>query len=119
MTDAVGIVSFIWQGQKYDAIKGSSLRLPDMQNVTQIAGATGYPSKQFQIGEAKATPLLLEGMSLAAFTPRDRGELQIVADTGQKWVIPAAYILSAPTMTDDGGKMPITWNFATYEEILN
>ncbi|MFT8783767.1 phage tail tube protein [Acetobacter syzygii] len=88
------------------------------QNVAQVAGDTAHHSQQFQPGETKATPMLLKGQSLAAFNPGGEGELQVQADTGQVWTFPDAFILSAPTMTDDGGKMPVTWNCSTYTELL-
>lgn len=118
MAQSVGILTIWWKGVKYDCAKGSSLRLPGMQNVTQVAGTTAHRSQQFQPGEVKATPLLLKGQSLAAFIPDDEGELQAQADTGQVWTLPDAFLLSAPTMTDDGGKMPVTWNCSTYTELL-
>lgn len=117
-SNSVGILSIWWLGVQYDCQKGSSLRLPAMQNVTQVAGYTAHRSRQFQQGECKATPLLLEGQALSSFSPGDSGELQVVADTGQSWVFPDAWILSAPTMTDDGGKMPITWNMNVGREIV-
>lgn len=119
MSISVGIVTIWWKGQQYDCQKGSSVRLPGTRNVTQVAGRTAHRSQEFQAGEIKATPLLLQGMSLAAFSPGDEGELQAQADTGQTWVFPDAFITDAPTMTDDGGKMPITWNCSTFEEIVN
>ncbi|GBQ23503.1 hypothetical protein AA0472_1119 [Acetobacter estunensis NRIC 0472] len=117
MAVSVGILSIWWKGVQYDCQKGSSLRLPAMRNVTQVAGFSAHRSRQFQQGQCKATPLLLEGQSLSQFNPGDEGELQVVADTGQSWVFPDAYITDAPTMTDDGGKMPITWDMSTFEEI--
>ncbi|MEE8659936.1 hypothetical protein CGLAMM_01105 [Acetobacteraceae bacterium EV16G] len=32
--------------------------------------------------------------------------------------MPDAFILDKPTMTDEGGKCPVTWNAGTYQEIL-
>ncbi|OUJ13100.1 phage tail tube protein, partial [Acetobacter sp. DsW_063] len=90
MADSLGILTIWWLGTRYDCQKGSSLRLPAMKNVTQVAGYTAHKSKEFQAGEAKATPLLLQGQSLAAFNPGDSGELQILADTGQSWTFPDA-----------------------------
>ena len=118
MAQSVGILRIWWKGVKYDCTKGSSIRLPTYQNVTQVAGDTAHRSENFQPGEVKATPLLLKGQSLAAFNPGSEGELQVQADTGQVWTFPDAFLLSAPTMTDDGGKMPVTWNSSTYTELL-
>lgn len=118
MAQSVGIVAIWWNGQKYDCQKGSSLRLSGVRNVTQVAGMTAHRSQEFQAGEVKATTLLLKGQSLATFSPGDEGELQFKADTGQTWVSPDAFITDAPTMTDDGGKCPVTWNFSTYSEIV-
>lgn len=118
MAQSVGILRIWWMGTQYDVIKGSSLRLAGARNVTQVAGYSAHRSQEFQPGEVKATPLLLRGQSLATFTPGAEGELQVQADTGQSWTIPDAFILDAPTMTDDGGKMPITWNFSTYQELI-
>ncbi|NHO33330.1 phage tail tube protein [Acetobacter fallax] len=116
MAESVGVLSIWWLGTQYDCQKGSSIRLPAMRNVTQVAGYTAHRSREFQQGQVKATPLLLVGQSLETFNPGDEGELQVLADTGQSWVFPDAYITDAPTLTDDGGKMPITWEMSTYSE---
>lgn len=118
-SNSVGILSIWWNGTQYDCQKGSSLRLPGFRNVTQVAGYTAHRSQEFQAGECKATPLLLEGMGLSTFTPGDSGELQVVANTGQSWVFPDAWITDAPTMTDDGGKVPVTWNMNVGQELID
>ncbi|MBM9400381.1 phage tail tube protein [Gluconacetobacter azotocaptans] len=118
MAKSVGVIRVWWQGTQYDCIKGSSIRLSGARNVTQVAGYSAHRSQEFQAGEVKVTTLLLRGQSLAALMPGPEGELQVVADSGQTWTIPDAFILDAPTMTDDGGKCPITWNFSTYQELI-
>jgi len=33
--------------------------------------------------------------------------------------MPAAVLMDVPTMTDDGGKIPCTFNFGTYSELVS
>jgi len=119
MSQGVGIVRLWWNGTQYDVLKGASLRLPALRNVAVPAGYKLNRSQEFQGGEIRATVMVLAGMSLATFSPGAEGELQIQSDTGQTWVFPDAFILDAPTLTDDGGKAPVTWNASSYSELLS
>ena len=114
----VGIFSAWWKGQKIEIKSGATLRLPGNQNKTETAGGTGFRYGQYQIGQFKCTAVLPKGGSLAAFTPDDEDELQVMSDTGQQWVFPDAYILDAPDLADSGGNVPLTFNMNTYKELL-
>lgn len=116
MAQALGILKIWWQGQQYACQQGSSLKLPGMKNTTIVAGYSAHRAQSFSPAEIKATPLLLKGMTMAEFTPGSEGELQVQADTGQTWTFPDAYILDAPSVSDGGGKMPVTWNASTSTE---
>lgn len=115
----VGIITAVWGGTTYNCVKGSTLRLPGMRNTAQPAGKAFNYSQQFQPGEAKLTFQVKTGDSLANFMPGSSAELQLQADTGQTWTMPAAVLMDVPVMTDDGGKIPCTFNFGTYSEIVS
>ncbi|GBQ15258.1 hypothetical protein CFR78_04215 [Komagataeibacter rhaeticus] len=115
----VGVFRAWWNGQQIEIKPGATVRLPGTQNKTEIAGGTGFRYQQYQVGQFKCTPVLVKGSSLAAFQPGDEGELQVLADTGQQWVFPDAYILDAPDLADSGGNMPLTFNMNTYKELLS
>ncbi|MBY4640286.1 phage tail tube protein [Gluconacetobacter entanii] len=115
----VGIFTVWWKGLKIEMKTGSTLRLPGNQNKTETAGGTGFRYQQYQVGQFKGTAILPKGTSLAAFQPDVEDELQVMADTGQQWSFPDAYLLDAPDLADNGGNMPLTWNMNTYKELLS
>ncbi|RUT27399.1 hypothetical protein C0V97_01115 [Asaia sp. W19] len=117
MAATVGIVRLWWAGTQYNVVKGSSIRLSGIRNVTQVAGYQAFRSAEFQAGEVRATLLIAKGMKLSSLMPGEEQELQWQADTGQLYTSPDAFILDAPVLSDDGGKAPVVWNFSSYIEL--
>ncbi|OUI86138.1 hypothetical protein HK19_06065, partial [Acetobacter persici] len=86
-----------------ECVTGSTIKLPGYKNNTQVTGSTVQRYQSFAAGEVKATPVLKKGMKLSTFTADDEGELQVKCDTGQAFVLPDAFILDNPTLSDQGG----------------
>ncbi|OUI87897.1 hypothetical protein HK19_01000, partial [Acetobacter persici] len=86
-----------------ECVTGSTIKLPGYKNNTQVTGSTVQRYQSFAAGEVKATPVLKTGMKLSTFTADDEGELQVKCDTGQAFVLPDAFILDNPTLSDQGG----------------
>lgn len=119
MAQTVGIIEIWWKGVQYECVTGSTIKLPGYKNNTQVTGSTVQRYQNFAAGEVKATPVLKKGMKLSAFSADDEGELQVKCDTGQAFVLPDAFILDNPTLSDQGGKAPVTWNAGLFQEIVS
>lgn len=119
MAQTVGIMTIWWMGVQYECVSGSSIKLPGTKNNTQVTGGTVQRYESFAAGEVKATPVLKKGMKLTAFNAGDEGELQVKCNTGQAYVLPDAFILDNPTLSDQGGKAPVTWNAGLFQEVVS
>ena len=119
MAQTVGGLYIWWRGKPYECVDGSTIKLPGWKNNTQVTGSTVQRYQSFAAGEVKCTPVIKKGMSLDAFDTDQEGELQVKTTTGQSWVLPDAFILEKPTMSDMGGKAPITFNAGLYKEVIS
>jgi hypothetical protein len=120
MTQTVGILDIYWNGAKIEAEKGATLKLSGYKNNAVNAGRKTHRAQEWMAGEAKCTTVLRAGDALTAYLPGAEGELQVKCDTGQVYTSPDAFIVDVPTVTGgEGGKVQITWNFSTYEELVS
>ncbi len=118
MAQTLGIIDIYWAGQQLDAEKGSTVRLPANKNNAVPVGHKLHRAVEFQGGEATATVVLRAGDKLGMYQPGAEAELQMKLDTGTTVTSMDAFLLEAPTATGgEGGKMKLTWNFSTYQEV--
>ena len=119
MAQTLGIIDIVWKGTKIPTEKGATFKPGGLKNNTVLAGRQAHRSQEFIASEIKATTVLRRGQSLLALLDMSEGELQVVCDTGQTYVMPDAFLVDKPDITGgEGGKVSLTWNAGEPEELL-
>lgn len=120
MAQSLGIVEIIWRGTNIPIQKGAKFILPGFKNNSVVAGRKAYRSQEYAAGKATATTVLARGTSYGSLYDEGEGELQIRCDTGHVYTCPEAFLQDGPPeISDDGGKLELSWAISTYEEILS
>ena len=118
MTQTVGIIDAIWNGQKIPLEKGATFNPGGRKNNTIIAGRQVFRSQEVVASKLDGTTVLARGQRLADVVPDGEGELQVICDTGQVFVVPDAFRTEVPDITGgEGGKVKIVWNGSPATEI--
>lgn len=116
----LGIIDLFWRGENIPVEKGSSIRLGGIKNNTVTLSRAVGRAQEFQGTEVKAKTILRKGQSALDLFSEEEGELQVVCDTGQTYVIPDAFLTGdRPTMTGgEGGAIDLTWAGSTAQEVI-
>lgn len=119
MTQVLGIVDIVWRGRTLSVEKGASIRPGGIKNNPVTYGRTVGRAQEYQGSEVKGTINLERGQRWGNTWDPGEGELQVVCDTGQTFVIYDAFLSGdIPTITGgEGGKMEMTWSGGSAEEI--
>jgi hypothetical protein len=119
MTQSLGVVDITWRGVKYPCEKGATFKQGGLVNKVVYAGRQTFRSQEPMASEVKFSTPLTGAMSLGAFSDGQEGELQFICDTGQTYVSPNAFVVGQVEITGgEGGKMTVTFNANTAEELL-
>ncbi len=120
MAQVVGIIDLVWNGTKVAIKPGSgSLKIGGLVNKEITAGRSIHRAQLMQPAEVQGTTVLAKGQSLAALFDSDAHELQVVADTGQSFIVSEAFLIDAGNLQDkDGGDVKMTWRGTAAVEVL-
>ncbi len=120
MVQVLGIVDIIWRGRNLPVEKGAKLRKGGMKNNAVTYGRKVGRAQEFQGSEVTATTNLEAGQRLGNLLDPGEGELQVVCDTGQTFVIGDAFLADdMPEITGgEGGKIELKWAGSAAEEVL-
>jgi hypothetical protein len=114
----VGVIDAIWQGTKIPLEKGATFNPGGYKNNTVIAGRQVFRSQEVVPSKLEGTTVLQKGQTFTAMFPETEGELQVICDTGQIFIVPDAFRLDVPDVTGgDGGKVKVTWNGSAAQEM--
>lgn len=118
MTQTVGIIDAIWNGTKIPLEKGATFNAGGLKNNMVVAGRQVFRSQEMMPSKLEGTTVLAKGQTLTGMFPDSEGELQVICDTGQVFVVPDAFRLDVPDITGgEGGKVKVTWNGSPAVEI--
>lgn len=118
MAQSLGIIDIVWRGRQIKVEKGAKLRLGGIQNKTVTYGRGAARAQEFVESHAECTTILMRGERASDIYTTEEGELQLQLDTGQTIVAHDAWMTERPDMVgEEGGKIPLKWNFGAYEEI--
>jgi hypothetical protein len=119
MGQTLGIIDLVWQGAKIplDA-KSGTITLGGLKNTGLVAGRQVHRSQEYEMSMVEATTPLFAGQTLSNLFTNTEGELQVVCDTGQSFIIPDAFLTTTGNATaGDGGKVKLQWNGSQALEI--
>jgi len=121
MTQVLGIVDIVWRGRQLSVEKGAKFRLGGIKNNAVTYGRKVGRAQEYQGSEVTATINLEKGQRWGNLWDPTEGELQIVCDTGQTFVIGDAFLTDdIPEITGgEGGKIELKWAGSSAEEILS
>jgi hypothetical protein len=120
MAQTLGIIDLVWNGTKIQVEKGATFKPGGIKNNSVIAGRQVHQSQEYIASEVKGTTVLMAGQSLLALIATTAGELQVVCDTGQTYVMNDAFLVDRPDVTaGEGGKVNLTWNAGEPQELLS
>ncbi len=118
MAQSLGVVEVVWAGVKFPTEKGATFRQGGLVNKAVTAGAQVSRSQEMMPSRVQCSTPFMTGMSIAAIRAVAEGELQLVCDTGQTFVIASAFLVDQPEITGgEGGKLTLTWEGGEAEEL--
>ncbi|QXZ71870.1 phage tail tube protein [Agrobacterium sp. S7/73] len=120
MTQVLGIVDIVWRGRNIPVEKGAKFRKGGIKNNAVTYGRGVGRAQEYQGSQVTATTHLERGQRLGSLLDPGEGELQIVCDTGQTYVLNDAFLEGdIPDVTGgEGGKIELKWAGGSPEEIL-
>jgi len=120
MSQTLGIVDIVWRGRNIPVEKGAKFRAGGIMNNAVTYGRKVARAQEYQGSEVTATTNFEKGQRLGNLLDPGEGELQVVCDTGQTFVINDAFLVGdRPDVTGgEGGKIELKWAGGTPEEIL-
>ncbi|MDO9501389.1 phage tail tube protein [Falsiroseomonas sp.] len=119
MAQTLGIVDFTWRGQSIPAKKGSKFKLGGTKSNPVVTGRRVDHAHEFEASEVSATFALRRGMSLLALFAPGEGPLEVLADTGQTYSFPDAFVTNRPEATSgEGGDVEIMWSAGEPNEVV-
>lgn len=120
MTQVLGIVDIVWRGRNIPVAKGAKIRPGGIKNNAVTYGRKVGRAQEFQGSEVTATTHLERGQSWGSTWDPGEGELQVVCDTGQTFVIADAFLVDdIPEITGgEGGNFELKWAGGKPEEIV-
>ena len=108
MTQVLGIIDAVWIGRKIPLEKGAKFNPGGIKNNVVIAGRQVGRSGEMTASMLDGVTWLAAGQKLGDILPAGEGELQVICDTGQVFVVPDAFRTDVPDVTGgEGGKVPV------------
>jgi len=115
----LGIVDIVWRGRNIPVEKGAKFKIGGIKNNPVTYGRKVGRAQEFIGSEATATTNLERGQRWGNTWDAGEGELQVVCDTGQTYVMDDAFLTDIPEITGgEGGKIELQWMASAPEEIL-
>lgn len=115
----LGIVDIVWRGKNIPVEKGAKFKPGGIKNNPVTYGRKVGRSQEFVASEVTATTNLERGQRFSDLWDEGEGELQVVCDTGQTFVMNDAFLTDRPDVSGgDGGKIELMWSASAPTEIL-
>lgn len=115
----LGIVDIIWRGRNIPVEKGAKIKIGGIKNNVVTYGRKVARAQEFEGSEVSATTHLEKGQRYGNLWDPEEGELQVVCDTGQTFIIKDAFLTDHPEVTGgEGGKIELKWAGSAPEEVL-
>lgn len=115
----LGIVDIVWRGRNIPVEKGAKFKIGGIKNNAVTYGRKVGRAQEFMGSEVSATTNLERGQRWGNTWDAGEGELQVVCDTGQTYVMDDAFLTDIPDITGgEGGKIELQWMASAPEEIL-
>ena len=120
MAQVLGIVDIVWRGRNLSVEKGAKFIKGGIINRGVVYGRKVGRAQEFVGSRVEAVVNLERGKSLRAMLNEVEGELQVVCDTRQTFVVGDAFLSGdMPEVTGgEGGKITLIWEGSEAEEIL-
>lgn len=119
MAKTLGIVDIIWRGRNIPVEKGAKIKVGGIKNNVVTYGRKVARAQEFEGSEVTATTNLEQDQRYGNLWDEGEGELQVVCDTGQTYILADAFLTDIPEITGgDGGKIELKWAGSAPEEVL-
>lgn len=116
----LGIVDIVWRGRNILVEKGAKIKVGGIKNNAVTYGRGVSRAQEFEGSEVTATTHLEKGQRYGSLWTAEEGELQVVCDTGQTYIIADAFLTDIPEITGgEGGKIELKWAGSAPEEVLS
>ena len=108
MAQTVGVIDAIFLGRKLPLEKGATFTPGGLKTNPVIAGRSVYRSQEVVASTLEGVTVLPTGTRLADLLPDGEGELQVICDSGQTFIVADAFRTDVPDVTGgEGGKVPV------------
>ncbi|WP_054310512.1 phage tail tube protein [Mesorhizobium sp. 1M-11] len=115
----LGIVDIVWRGRNIPVEKGAKIKVGGIKNNPVHYGRKTARAQEYEGTEVTATTNLERGQRYGNLWDPGEGELQVVCDTGQTFVVGDAFLTDHPELTGgEGGKLELKWAGSAPEEVL-
>lgn len=115
----LGIVDIVWRGRNIPVEKGAKIKVGGIKNNVVNYGRRTARAQEYEGSEVTAVTNLARGQRYGNLFDAEEGELQVVCDTGQTFVIRDAFLTDIPEITGgEGGKIELKWAGSAPEEVL-
>lgn len=115
----LGIVDIVWRGRNIPVEKGAKIKVGGIKNNVVTYGRKAARAQEFEASEVTAVTNLERGQRYGNLWDPGEGELQVVCDTGQTFVMNDAFLTDHPEVTGgEGGKIELKWAASAPSEIL-
>ena len=115
----LGIIDIVWRGRNIPVKQGAKFKVGGIQNTAVTYGRKVGRAQEFMGSEVTATTNFERGQRFGALWDQAEGELQVVCDTGQTFVIGDAFLTERPEITGgEDGQMELKWMGSAPEEIV-
>ena len=119
MAKVLGIVDIIWRGRNIPVEKGAKIKIGGIKNNPVTYGRKVARAQEFEGSEVTATTNLEQDQRYGSLWSAGEGELQVVCDTGQTYILADAFLTDIPEITGgEGGKIELKWAGSAPEEVL-
>ncbi|WP_024896814.1 phage tail tube protein [Brucella rhizosphaerae] len=120
MAKTLGIVDIIWRGRNIPVEKGAKIKVGGIKNNVVTYGRKVARAQEFEGSEVTATTNLEQDQRYGNLWDEGEGELQVVCDTGQTYILADAFLTDIPEITGgEGGKIELKWAGGAPEEVLS
>ena len=115
----LGIVDIVWRGRNIPVEKGAKIKVGGIKNNAVTYGRKVARAQEFEGSEVSATTHFERGQRWGNTWDAAEGELQVVCDTGQSFIINDAFLTDIPDITGgEGGKIELKWAGSVPTEVL-
>lgn len=114
----LGIVDIVWRGRTIPVKKGATFKPGGIQNIPVTYGRKVGRAQEFVGSSVEATTNFERGMRFGTLWDPGEGELQVVCDTGQTFVMRDAFLTERPDLTGgEDGQFTLMWAASAPEEV--